>query len=233
MIEIVTLLARALGVIAPVGGGELKIRALFFDSRLQRGALATRLFERRRPNLVEKSAHRLGRFRHRVVELVGGEILVAEQPRAFVSQLQDFSDDGAIVRLPAVLAPLRPGVEGRLAQIAPRRPLQKRLDRGTRERDAIFAAGAALSGESRGGGAKTLREPVERVFIQQQQERGFIGQHILRKSGAKPREPFDDGRHARALIAFEPRAGAQEVLVGELQHARLLGRQSERPAPRI
>ena len=107
-IEIVTLLARALGVIAPVGGGELKIRALFFDGRLQRGALAPRLFERRRPDLIEKGAHGVGRFRHRVVELVGGEILVAEQPRAFVAQSQDFSDDGAIVRLPAVLAPASP-----------------------------------------------------------------------------------------------------------------------------
>ena len=55
LIEIVTLLARALGVIAPVGGAELEIRALFFDSRLQRGALVPRLLERRRPCLLYTS----------------------------------------------------------------------------------------------------------------------------------------------------------------------------------
>ena len=169
----------------------------------------SRLFERRRPHPVEKSAHGLGRFRHCVVELVSGEILIAEQPRAFVAQLEDFDDDGAIICISAVLAPARPGAEGRLAQIAPSRALQKDLDRGARERDAIFAAGAALGGKRGGRGAKTLRKPVERVFVEQQQERGFIGQHILRKSGAELGEP--SRRSPSCARADRPRAARRRA----------------------
>ena len=79
-----------------------------------------------------------------------------------------------------------------------------------RESETPYLPLAPRSAARAAAEARKLSErPVERVFVQQQQEGGFIGQHILRKRGAKPREPFDDGRHARALIAFEPRAGAR------------------------
>src|SRR5262249_46457265 len=130
-------LAQLLGVVAPVPGGEPEIAALLLDERLHGVAIGKRTRARRLPHPFEQIAHRLWRLRHRVVEPVMREALVAEQPRALRAQRENLGDDSLVVGLAAAVATRDPGAEDLLAQLAPRRELQERLDAGARERNHV------------------------------------------------------------------------------------------------
>src|SRR5262245_14224010 len=128
LIDVALALAQLLGVVAPVPGRELEIAALLLDQRLHGVAVGKRARARRLPHPLEQVAHRSRRLRHRVVEPVVREALIAEQPRALGAQRKDLSDDRLVVGLAAAVATRDPGAEDLLAQLAPRRELQERLD---------------------------------------------------------------------------------------------------------
>ena len=74
------------------------------------------------------------------------EAWIAEQLGALAAQPNHLADDGGVVGCAAVFAARDPGAIGLFAQIAPRRELQERLDRGAAQRDHIFPGKAAILG---------------------------------------------------------------------------------------
>ena len=73
----------------------------------------------------------------------------------------------------------------------------------------------------------------DRPLLEHQGEGLLIGQHILAEGGAEARQPLADLRQPRFFAGVERRAGADEMGVIALQHARLLGGQPERLAPPV
>ena len=128
--------------------------------------------------------------------------LVAEQPRALGPEADHLGGDGAIVGRAAVLAARRPGAKGALAQVAPRRELQERLDARARQRDRVFAGQTALGGEPRGARDEEIRQAVE-----------IAG---ARAASARPfRRPARSGRtRRRALASRSPIAASRALASG-------------------
>ena len=211
-----------LGIIAPVVAGEVDIGALGGREGAQVRLLLGRPVARRRPDLFEEIAHRGGRLRHRVVELVGGEAAETEQCRPLGAQAHRLGHDGAVVVGVAVLAAPDPGLIGLLAQVAPAGILQERHDQRARQGDEVPAS-AALGRGLGGGVAHALGQTgeiglaVERQFIA-----AFVRQHVLAEGGAEHREPLDDGGEPLLVRRPEPGAAPHEIVEGELQNPRLL-----------
>src|SRR5262249_45575630 len=111
LVDIALALAQLLGVVAPIPGRELEIAALLRNERLHGIAVDERARARGLPYPLQQIAHRLRRLRHRVVELVVREALVAEQPRALGAQRQNLGDDRLVVGLAIAVAARDPGAE--------------------------------------------------------------------------------------------------------------------------
>ena len=86
LVEVVLAAAQLLGVVAPVPRREREIAALLPHQLLQGVALAPGARHRRRPDIAQKLERRLRRLRHGVGELVGGEALIAHEPRPLGAQ---------------------------------------------------------------------------------------------------------------------------------------------------
>ena len=228
LLEVAAPRAELLGVVAPVPGGDLEVAALLRDQLLQGVAVGERGLARRLPDLFQQPAHRLRRLRHGVVEPIMRERRIAEQLGALDPQRHGLGDDRLVVGLVAFVAARDPGAERLLAQIAPRRELQERLDAGALQGDDVLALHAALVG--RGGrrfaheigqaGEIGLAVELHRVGL-------LVGQHVLAERGAERRQPLDDGGKALLLVGIERRALAAILGVMALQHARLLGGEAE------
>src|SRR5215510_14837380 len=119
-VDVALALAQLLGVVAPVPRREFEIAALLRNEPLHGVAIDERARARGLPYPLEQIAHRLRRLRHRVVELVVREALIAEESRALGAQRQNLGDDRLIVGLAATVAARDPGAEDLLAQLAAR-----------------------------------------------------------------------------------------------------------------
>ena len=156
-----------------------------------------------------------------------GVSLVAEQARALGPQAHHFGGDGAIVGRAAVFAPRRPGAKGALAQIAAGRELQERLDARSRQGDRVLAGMAAVGGDARGAGDEKIRQAVEIGRVQEQEPVFFVREHILAELSGERRQPLGDRGQPRLGFGRGGRAGAGEIEMIALEHARLLGREPE------
>ena len=132
VVEIGPALPQLFGVIAPVPRCEGKIAALLRDQRLQVVAIPQRPGPRRLPDPLQQAADGLRRLGHRILQPVGGEGGKAQQLRALLAQLEDLQDGVVVVVGVAVVAPRDEGLVDLLAQLAPGRALQERLDGGAR-----------------------------------------------------------------------------------------------------
>ena len=127
----------------------------------------------------------------------------------------------------AVFAPRRPGAKGGLAQVAPGRELQERLDARSRQGDRVLAGMAAVGGDARGAGDEKIRQAVEIGLVQQQEPVLFVREHILAELGGERRQPLGDRGQPRLGFGRRARAGAGEIEMIALKHARLFGRKPE------
>src|SRR3984957_8778470 len=158
---------------------------------------------------MEQPLRRRGRLRPRVGAAIIRESRVAEKARLFRAQPHRLVHDGAVV----VRAPVRPARDERpeslLPEIAPGRELQERLDRGTGERDRMFAGMAALGRRLRGRGEKLLWQPRE-IFrlLEDEKEVLFVREYVLSKRGAERRQPLADLGEPRLLVRRQPCARA-------------------------
>ena len=227
LVEVELDLAPLLGEIAPIPGGDLEVAALAGGDFLQRLLLLAGAGDAGRPNRFEKIERSLGRFRHRVGEAIVRVSLIAEQPRALGPQAHHFGGDLAIVRRAAVFAARGPGAKGGLAQIAPRRELQERLDARSRQSDGVFAGMAAIGGGARGAGDEEIRQAVEIGLGEQHEPVFFVLEHILPELSAERRQPLGDRGETRLGLRRQTRAGAGEIEMIALEHARLFGRKPE------
>src|SRR5258708_20183236 len=74
------------------------------------------------------------------------ETRIAQQPRALGAQCNHLGDDRLVVGCAAVVAARDPGAKCLLAQVAPGRELEERLDARARGGDDGFAGKTALLG---------------------------------------------------------------------------------------
>src|SRR5215475_7805116 len=93
LVDIALALAQLLGVVAPVPGRELEIAALLLDERLHGVAIGERARARRLPYPFEQITHGPRRLRHRVVEPIVREALIAKEVRTLGAQRQNLGDD--------------------------------------------------------------------------------------------------------------------------------------------
>ncbi len=159
VVEIGALEAELFGVEAPVPGRELEIAALGRDQRLHLVTIGERPGAGRLPDPLEQAAHRVRRLGHGILEPVGGEGRVTQQLGALLAQLQDLDDGRVVVVGIAVVAARRESLVDLLAQVAPGRALQERLDRGARQGDDGLAGHAALFCRGLGAATKLSGRP--------------------------------------------------------------------------
>ena len=230
VVEVGALAAQLLGVVAPVPRREGEVAALLRDQRLQRVAIGQRPRPCRAPDPLQQVADRLRRPGHGVLEAIGGEGRIAEQPRAFLPQRQDFDDGGVVVVGVAVVAARREGLEDLLAQIAAAGILQEGLDRGARQRDDRLARHVPFRSRSFRGGDKALRQSIPVGFAEFEKPGLLVRQQMVAEGGAELRQPLVDIRHALFRRIVEASAGAMETGVGALQQPHLLRRKTKRRA---
>ena len=89
---------------------------------------------------------------------------------------------------------------------------------------------ATVGGRARGGVAQRLWQAVEVAFLQQHHPVGFVLEDVLREIGAEGGQPAGDLGIALLLFRRQQHARAHETVVGQFQHALLLGRERERVA---
>ncbi len=152
---------------------------------------------------------------------------IADEAGALGPEPHHFGGDLAIVRRAAVFAARGPGAKSVFAQVPSRRELQERLDARPRQRNGILARMAALGGDARGARDEKIRQAVEIGLVQQHEPRFFVRQHILPELSAKRRQPLGDRGEARLGLRRQARAGAGEIEMIALEHARLFGRKPE------
>ena len=139
-------------------------------------------------------------------------------------------DQRPVVVRARMCAARRPGLVGGAAQVAAGRESQKRLDRGARQGDGVFAGESALDCRGGRGGAGEFRQPVEVGFVEHEPPFVLVMQHVLAEQRVQRREPLGDRRHARLLLGTEQRPGAHEAQVIAFEQTQLVGRQAERIA---
>ncbi len=127
----------------------------------------------------------------------------------------------------------RPRLVGGLAQLAPGREHQERLDRGARQGDDVLPVEPAFARRRRRRGAGEIGQPVELVRGEHQPPLVLVMQHVLAEQRVQARQPLGDRRHARLPLRGEPRAAAHEAQMMALQQPPLIGRQGERVALRV
>ncbi len=223
LIEVEARLALLLREVSPVPRFERVIAALLARQRRQRLALLADALHRRRPNLIEKSAHRIGRLRHRVVEAVVGKRAITHQLGEFRAQRHDLRHDLSIVRLAAVLTAPDPRLECLFAQIPPGRELQERLHARPRQRDHMARRQFQIGRRPRRRIAHALRQSREvRLALQRETPRLLVRQHVLPELRDQLGKPRVDLRHALAGLRGQSRARPHERRVGALQQPQLL-----------
>ena len=153
--------------------------------------------------------------------------LIAHEASALGSEAHHLGGNLAIVRRAAVFAACGPGAKGGLAQIAPRRELQERLDARSRQRDGVLSGMAALGGRARRASDEEIRQAVEIVLAQQQEPGFLVRQHILAELRAEGRQPLVDRGQTTFGVGLQPSARADEIEMIAGEHARLFGRKPE------
>ena len=108
-------------------------------------------------------------------------------------------DQRPVVVRARMRAARRPGLVGGAAQVAARREGQKRLDRGARQGDHVFAGETALGRRGGSGGAGEFGQPVEIGFVEHEPPFVLVVQDVLAEQRVQRREPLGDRRHARLL----------------------------------
>ena len=152
---------------------------------------------------------------------------IAEKARALGPQAHHLGGDGAIVGRAAAFAPRRPGAEGGLAQIAAGRELQERLDARARQRDGVIARMAPLGGDARGAGAKKSGRP-SRSSSSSSMSQAFSSASTFCPNSAASVASRSPIAARRALASGGAAcAGAGEIEMIALEHARLFGRKPE------
>ncbi len=139
-------------------------------------------------------------------------------------------DQRTVVVRARMRAARRPGLVGGAAQVAAGRERQKRLDRGARQGDHVFAGETALDRRSGSGGAGEFRQPGEVGFVEHEAPVVLVVQDILAEQRVQRREPLGDRRHARLLLRTEQRPGPHEAQMIAFEQTALVRRQSERIA---
>ncbi len=224
LVDVVARLAQLLRVGAPVPGREREVLAFLLHQLLHGVAVGERAPARRGPDPVEQAAHGLRRLRHRVVEPVLREGLVAQQPRALGAQRHHLGDDRLVVGFAAAVAARDPGAERLLAQVAARGKLQERLDARPPERDQMLAGKPALLGVGAQRRAHEVGQAREVVLaLQHELPALLVGEHVLAERRAERREAFADLGEPRFCRGVERRAGALERHMVAIEHALLFG----------
>ncbi len=111
LVQVVLLLAQPLGVPLPIPRLQLDVLALAGDQGLQLLGLGPDRRRRGPRQPVQEGLHRLRRRGHLVLQGIGGEALVPEQPRLLRSQGCDFQHHRARVVVVAQLGPLPAALE--------------------------------------------------------------------------------------------------------------------------
>ena len=232
LVEIVAGAADLLGVVAPVPRLDRFVEPLGAGHLLERRALGARLLLGRLPHLQQQALDRGGGLGHRIVEPVGGEIVVAEKPGLLGAQRHDLANERRVVGR-ARMGPARgPGLVCRAAQIAARGEGQKRLDRGARQghdiptpaaraprRPAPPAARAKPGSPSRSASSSTSRHSRSSCSTFWPNKVCNVASRSLER------------RHAGLLLGAEQRAGAHQAQMVALEQAQLILGQAELAAP--
>ena len=113
------------------------------------------------------------------------------------------------------------------AQVAARRTLQERLDRGARQRQHRLAAEPAFFRSGLGGGDKTVGQAFAILRRQLHRPVLLVAEQMVAEGGAELRQPLVDLGHPRFGLVVETGAGAVEADVGTLQQPQLLRREIE------
>ena len=153
--------------------------------------------------------------------------LIAKEARALGPEAHHFGGDGAIVGRAAVFAARGPGAKGGLAQIAAGRELQERLDARSRQGDRVLARMAALGGDARGAGDEKIRQAIEIGRVQQHQPVFFVRSTFWPNCAASVASRSAIAASRALASGAAARAGAGEIEMIALEHARLLGRKPE------
>ena len=127
----------------------------------------------------------------------------------------------------AVVAAGDEGLVDLLAQLAPARALQERLDRGARQRHDRLAGHAALAGGGPGGGDEAVRKAVEIGLAELHEPVLLVAEQMVAEAGAEMGQPLVDLGHPLLGRLVEAGAGAVEAGIGALQEPPLLSRQRE------
>ena len=74
---------------------------------------------------------------------------------------------------------------------------------------------------------KEIRQAVEILLVKQHEPGLFVREHILAELGGERRQPLGDRGQSRLGLRRRARAGAGEIEMIALEHARLFGRKPE------
>ena len=225
-IDAVTLLAHALGIVAPVPALGFKIAAFGIDHGLNVGQLFERALAGRPPDLFHQVDGRFGRFGHRAGGAVMRPALKAQQLRLFLAQHQNIADQLVIVELVVVIAAIVEAAPGTLAKLAIRRGFKEGLHAGTVQRDDgpvhVTRTGSGARSTHHGGG-----QVLQRALRQFHVPALAVAQLVLGELRVERGQLGTDFRIARALLHAQLRTGAHKLVMGHFQKAGLLLRQAE------
>ena len=226
LIQLVLGTAPPLGVVAPVPGFECAINPIGVQHPFQNRAIGLGSGAGRAPDLHQQIAHPRRGLRHFRFQLVGGKAVIAQKPRSFVPQGQDFRGNRTVVRAIAVRAARRPGGIGPGAQVAAGGKLQEWHHQRSAQRQQM--AGLTALGRSR---SKTrhqkLGQPRKVGLGQRQRPVPFFGQHVLAEGGRQDRKTLLDFCHAVAVGTRQIGPCPAEHAMIKLKHTRLLWRQTQ------
>ena len=98
------------------------------------------------------------------------------------------------------------------------------------ERDRVTAylpGMAAVGGDARGAADEKIRQALKIALVEQHEPVFFVLQHVLAELSGERRQPLGDRGQSRFGSRRGARAGAGEIEMIALEHARLFGRQPE------
>ena len=183
LIDVKLRFADLFGIMPPIPRLQRSFQAVFRRKVLQHGAFALGRSEGCFPHAHHHIHSGFGRFGHFIVELEMRKRLKAEQLGLFIAQIDDFSDQSAIIFLARGATNRHPAFLDRLSQIPTGRHRQERLKARAGQGNNAQSIDLALFGFSGRACDKAIGKSCQiGLGFQRQGESRLASKHILAES---------------------------------------------------
>src|SRR5260221_641972 len=218
-------LAHLLGVVAVVPGLDRNVHAVLLGHRLHVDDFLAHARDGGLPQGLHELRGALGRLRHAHLDAPVRVAGIAEDMRTFVAQLHDFGNDRLVVVLVAVVAAVGERAPDLLAQLAPVRVREERIDARARVEDRPLAGLAAPRRRLGSPRTERLGQSREVAFFLNEDVARLVGKQVLAEPGVERGEPLVERGELLLRGRVELGASAGEVAVLQPREPLLFGRE--------